>query len=128
MTYRLLGDQAKVEQILCAAMEQEQAAGRPTHELWNQRGIAAQGFGDDRAARDHLGRALALGSEDAGLVLARMDLVAGRRAAARVGFRAHILNQPPPDWAWRGWGTTLLPAAFAEPAVKPGPAPHPPHN
>jgi len=111
LTYRQLGLRSELESLF-----QEALANFPSGELWSQYAIATLGAGDERRARDYLGRALALGSSDAALVLARLDLVQGRTVAARAGFRVPILDAPPPDWAWRGWGTTLLPRAFA-PAV-----------
>lgn len=117
LTLRLLGERRALEALFEETIAREAAAGRPVKELWTQRGIAAAGFGDDRRARDYLGRGLALGSDDAGLVLARMDLAAGNTLASRDGFRASILGEPPADWAWRGWGTTLLPIADRAAAV-----------
>ena len=99
-----------------SAVFEEALARAPTAELWSNYAIATLGSGDERRARDYLGRALALGSDDASRVLGRLDLVQGRREAARATFRA-ILQAPPPDWAWRGWGTTLLPDAFAPPVT-----------
>lgn len=116
LTYKALGDRAAAERVLNEAIAREEEAGRRPHALWESRGIVALGFGDERAARDYLGKALALGSNDAGLLLARLDLMHGRTEAARRGFRALLFAQPPPDWAWRGWGTALLPPAFAAPA------------
>ena len=112
LTYRQLGLRAELEVLF-----QEALARAPSGELWSQFAIATLGAGDERRARDYLGRALALGSTDAALVLARLDLVTGRLEAARAGFRVLILEAPPPDWAWRGWGTTLLPEAFAPPVT-----------
>jgi tetratricopeptide (TPR) repeat protein len=111
LTYRQLG----LAEELRALYEGALASG-PTGELWCNYAIATLGSGDERRARDYLGRALALGSEDAGRVLGRLDLVQGRLPAARATFRA-ILQAPPMDWAWRGWGTTLLPDPFSPPAT-----------
>jgi tetratricopeptide (TPR) repeat protein len=119
ITLRWLGRAEAADGLLEETIAREAAAGRPTAELWSQRGIAALGFGDEERGRDYLGRALALGSKDAHLVLARLALQRGDLEAARRGFRALILDDPPQDWAWRGWGTTLLPAAKAAPARKP---------
>jgi len=130
LTLRLLGDRPAVEALFEETITRESAAGRPVQELWAQRGIAAVGFGDERRGRDYLGRALALGSDDASLVLGRMDLAAGKKLSSRHGFRASILTEPPADWAWRGWGTTLLPDAHQPPAaarsasISPHPSPH----
>lgn len=118
LTLKNLGRRAEADAVLAEAIERETAAGRRPKALWEHRGILALGFGDERLARDYLGRAMALGSDDAALLLARLDLMAGNTAAARTGFRALILNTPPPDWAWRGWGTALLPSFHAAPATK----------
>lgn len=116
LTLKALGRSAEADQLMAEAIEREAAAGRPTENLWEQRGIVALGSGDGSRARDYLGKALALGSDQAGVLLSRLDLVAGRTERARAGFRALILASPPPDWAWRGWGTTLL-TPPAEPAA-----------
>ena len=99
----------EADRLLADAIAAEAAAGRPTDDLWSQRGIAALATGDKRRARDYLGRALAGGSANAAVVLARMDLDAGRRRAARIGFRALLWDDNPGAWALRGWGLTLLP-------------------
>jgi hypothetical protein len=117
LSSRALGRWADARRVLEETIAREEAAGRRPAALWEHLGVLALGAGDDRAARDYLGRALAWGSPDAGLLLSRMDLDSGNVAAARRGFRALILDAPPPDWAWRGWGTALLPAAFAAPLV-----------
>ncbi len=119
---RILGDRDGTEQVITGAIAREEQAGRSTTGLWYQRGLVALSFGDERLARDYLGRALALGSDDANLVLSRLDLVEGDLASARRGFATSILKLPPADWAWRGWGATLLPAADAAPARKPAPS------
>jgi tetratricopeptide (TPR) repeat protein len=117
LTYKSMGEHAEADRILAEAIEREDAAGRTTRNLWEQRGILALGSGDEARARDYLGKALAFGSDDAGLLLSRLDLMAGRTERARAGFRALILASPPPDWAWRGWGMTLLPPASERPAA-----------
>jgi tetratricopeptide (TPR) repeat protein len=117
LTYKSLGEYDEADRILAEAIEREDAAGRIPRNLWEQRGILALGSGDEPRARDYLGKALALGSDDAGLLLSRLDLMAGRTERARAGFRALILGSPPPDWAWRGWGMTLLPPASDRPAA-----------
>ncbi|MEQ1894376.1 MAG: hypothetical protein ABL998_17690 [Planctomycetota bacterium] len=111
LTYRHLGMQRELAGLFEAAL-----ARAPSADLWSNYAIATLGSGDERRARDYLGRALALGSDDASRVLGRLDLVQGRQEAARATFRA-ILQAPPQDWAWRGWGTTLLPQAFAPPVA-----------
>lgn len=125
LTLKNLGQAAEADAVLAETIERETLAGRRPKVLWEHRGILALGSGDDRLARDYLGRAMALGSDDAALLLSRLDLMAGSTAAARTGFRALILNTPPPDWAWRGWGTALLPASHAAPATKTPPEERP---
>ena len=120
LTRRSLGDERGADKLLAETIARETAYGRPTAALWTQRGIGALGFGDERRARDYLGRALAQGSDDANLVLSRLDLLEARVGAARRGFRTSILKWPPQDWAWRGWGMTLLPAqARLQPRASP---------
>lgn len=118
VTLKALGNYETAEHTLREVIDSEAAVGRHPNKLWEQLGILALGFGDEGRARDYLGKALALGSDDAGLLLSRLDLIQGRTAAARRGFRALLRNQPPPDWAWRGWGAALLPSAFATPVAK----------
>lgn len=57
-----------------------------------------------------LGSAFCRGSENAGVVLGRMALREGRPRQARAIFRTLLRNDPPPSWALRGWGLSLLPA------------------
>jgi hypothetical protein len=121
LTYKSLGQSEAADQLLAEAIVREGAAGRWTAHLWEQRGILALGCGDEQAARDYLGKALLLGSGDAGLVLSRLELMEGRPESARAGFRALLFEQPTPDWAWRGWGSALLPPPFAAPVVKNAP-------
>ena len=95
--------------VLADVIASQEAAGRPTGDLWSQRGISALAAGDNRRALNYFGRALARGSSNAAVVLARMDLDAGRRRAARIGFRALLWYGEPGAWALRGWGLSLLP-------------------
>lgn len=124
LTYKALGEGKAADQLLGETIAREDAAGGRTADLWEKRGINSLGFGDEATARDHLGHALAQGSPDAGLLLSRLDLMAGKVERARRGFRALILGQPPPDWAWRGWGTALLPPSFVTAATMPNPSLH----
>jgi len=50
-----------------------------------------------------------IGSRDAALLLAWMDLEHGRLEGARAGFRAALYDDPSGAWALRGWGLALLP-------------------
>ncbi len=122
-TLSLLGRMAEADAILAEAIGQEEAARRPAADLWSQRGIIALGGGDGDRGRDYLGRALAQGSQDAALVLGRLDLAGGRLDAARKGFRPPILSGDDTGWSLRGWGQALLPEAHARalrPSMGPG--------
>jgi len=117
LTYRFLGREQAAAQILEEAIRQERTAGRRPASLLERRGIHALGFGDEAEARDYLGQALAEGSDDSGLLIARLDLLSGKTENARCGFQALLHKQPPADWAWRGWGAALLPEPFVPPAT-----------
>jgi hypothetical protein len=95
-----------LERTIARANSAEPAA---LGELWSRRGLLWLGKGDERRARDHLGRALARGSRDAALLLAWLDLESGRLEGARAGFRAALYDDPSGAWALRGWGLALLP-------------------
>jgi hypothetical protein len=77
-------------------------------DVWSQRGTYWLGAGDAARGRSMLARAIALGSSDATVVLAREDLGALRVAQARVGFSAALLDRAPSPWAVRGFGVALL--------------------
>jgi hypothetical protein len=102
---RLHGPEA-AERVL--APLQFTATGRDAADLWSQRGTYWCGAGAGRIGRGYLGRAIALGSTDATVVLAREDLENLRIAAARCGFRAALLEPAPSPWALRGFGVALL--------------------
>ena len=104
------GGSDAADAVLAAQIER----GADLPDLWSQRGLLAAGRGDERRARDHLGRALGLGSADAALMLARMDLARGRMGGARAGFRALLMEDEPHAWALRGWGIALLTANSPE--------------
>ncbi len=107
LTLGLAGRLTEAERVLERTLASTPGEGRA--ELCSRRGLLWLGAGDERRARDHLGRALALGSADAALVLAWLDLERGRPEEARAGFRAGLYDDPPGAWALRGWGLTLLP-------------------
>ena len=94
--------------VLTETIEAEQRAGRFTGELYSRRGLTYLGSGQERLARDDFGRALAQGSSNAAVVLARLDLDQGARRAARVGFRSLLDVDSPGPWEQRGWGLSLL--------------------
>ena len=56
------------------------------------------------------GSAFCRGSDNAGVVLGRLALREGRLERARSIFRTLLRSTPPPAWALRGWGLSLLPA------------------
>jgi hypothetical protein len=113
LTHRALGQGEAADRVLASSIGRAEEGGENSYELWEARGINALGFGDVQLARDYLGRAVAHGSLGAALLLSRLELMSKHDSAARAGFRALILDTPPPDWAWRGWGTAALPPAFA---------------
>ena len=117
LTLSRLGLVAETHELYAEAIEQEDALGRPTRDLWAQWGLHTLGFGDESVARDYLGRALARGSKDATLMLGLLDLSAGRLDPARTAFRPSILSDPPAAWALRGWGVSLLPEPQTLPAT-----------
>ena len=116
LTLRQLNEQEECDALVAQAIERAHKEGQPTVGLWSQRGINALGFGDEARGRDYLGRALAMGSNDASIVLGRLDLVSGRIEAARAAFRGSILSDPEGAWAQRGWGLSLLPRPKTPPA------------
>ncbi len=117
LTLRQLNEQKESDEVLAGAIERAQKEGRASVGLWSQRGINSLGFGDEARGRDYLGRALAMGSDDASIVLGRLDLVSGRTEAARGAFRASILSSESAGaWALRGWGLSLLPRPKSGPA------------
>ncbi len=119
LTLSRLGEETALDALMKTAIPRERAAGWPVADLWSSWGTATVGFGDIARGRGYLGRAVAGGSSNAALVLSRMDLLDGRLEAARSGFRPSILSSPPHAWALRGWGTSLLPAAYDPPVTAP---------
>ncbi len=55
------------------------------------------------------GSAFCRGSDNAGVVLGRLALREGKLERARSIFRTLLRSTPPPAWALRGWGLSLLP-------------------
>jgi len=109
LSLRQDGRRDEADAVYAAAIAAEEAAGRSAAALWSQRGILWGGAGDEGRARSYLGRALSEGSADAGIVLAWMELGAGRPGRAREGFRAALDDAGARPWALRGFGLTLLP-------------------
>ncbi len=103
LTLRRSGDYEGAEGVLGEQSERNDASG----EIWSQRGLNALAAGEERRARDLLGKALVRDSQDAGVILARLDLARGRRAEARRAFAALLVDEPG-AWAYRGWGVSLV--------------------
>lgn len=117
LTLSWAGRTQEAARVLTETIEAERGAGRPVAELLSRRGLVYLGAGDERRARDDLGRALAAGSSNAAVVLARLDLDRGARRAARVGFRSLLDVESPGPWEQRGWGLSLI---GGEPATSEG--------
>lgn len=111
LTHLLGGDPEAADAVLAAVIAREGPGSPSVLELWSQRGNVALAIGDERRARDYLGWALGRGSGNAAVVLARLDLDAGRVRPARTGFRALLWGDDPGAWALRGWGLSLLPSS-----------------
>ncbi len=112
-----LGDSDRATRVLRSALEAEKDPVLQ-YELLERLGLAQLGAGKESAARGPLGSAFRRGSVNAGVVLGRIELRDGRMAQARAIFRTLLDKQPPPSWALRGWGLSMLP----EPAAKSVPA------
>lgn len=112
LTLGLLGRREEGDRVLAGEIERERLeAGREgaeDPELWNRRGLLALGVGHERLARNYLGRAVRMGSTNAAVVLARLDLVRGRREEALRGFRALSWERGGGAWTQRGYGLSLL--------------------
>ncbi len=86
----------------------EQIAKGASADLYSQRGLNSLGSGNVKKARTHLGAALARGSMDAAVMLARLDLADGEFHSARAGFRAVLAENSTNAWARRGWGVAQV--------------------
>ncbi|QDU84980.1 hypothetical protein Pla163_21000 [Planctomycetes bacterium Pla163] len=98
----------RLDEAAALLLEHEPRASEPA-DVANYRGLVAMARADVTAARQHFSRALVHGSRDAGLSLARLDLLTGHPSAARAGFRPSVDDAAPHAWALRGWALTLLP-------------------
>ena len=109
ITFQRLGDWRASDEVMGTLLQ-----GIPLADpagTWSQRGIFALGAGEVLLAREHLGRALCLGSADASAILAREDLARDNIQSSRAGFRAALAGNPEHPWALRGWGLSLLGAS-----------------
>ncbi len=122
LAYAAVGRAEEADRVVAEQIQRQGPQGSMA--LWSRRGNAAWGNGDDRRARDYFGKALALGSSDAAIVLARLDFFDDRILRARSGFRALLYDPEPSAWALRGWGLSLL----AEPSEDGGSRPQEPTN
>lgn len=117
LTLSLLGEGSQADAVLESEISREASAGGQPEgvagwvdpELWNQRGLVALGLCHERRARDYFGRALRLGSQNATIVLARLDLIQGKLEGARRGFRSLSWGDDPGAWTQRGYGLSMLP-------------------
>lgn len=88
-------------------LEQLRRSSAPA-ELWNQLGLLALAQERPAQAASAWARALRLGSENAGLSLARLRLQQGQNEAALALFRQGVDREPPPPWSLAGWALCLL--------------------
>ncbi|QDU67556.1 hypothetical protein [Engelhardtia mirabilis] len=102
-----LGDLGRIEEADRLLGEQLELEPRDAA-LWNHRGLLRLGNGETRLARRHLARAVRYGSQNAGLSMARLLLLAGDLQAARAAFRPGLAGPEPHAWALRGWAATQL--------------------
>lgn len=86
------------------------APGELRASLQERLGLASLGAGRERQARRELGSAFAWGSSNAGVVLGKLALEAGRLPEARAVFRGVLEGEPSQSWARRGWALSMLPA------------------
>ena len=108
LTYTRSDDSARALEVLGAQLART-PDGPAQFDLLERLGLAALGAGDERGARNHLGSALARGSNNAGVVLGKLALDGGRREEARNLFRPLLDEEPSQSWAHRGWGLSMLP-------------------
>ena len=103
LSLRRLGLYQRADRVL-----EEQIEKSPSADLYSQRGLNSLGAGNEKRSRAYLGAALARGSADAAVILARLDLASHRMESARSGFRAVLAEDPGNAWALRGWGISLI--------------------
>jgi len=103
LSLRRMGLYQRADRVL-----EEQLEKGPSADLYSQRGLNSLGSGNEKRSRTYLGAALARGSADAAVILARLDLASNRMESARSGFRAVLAEDPGNAWALRGWGITLI--------------------
>lgn len=72
-------------------------------------GLALVVSGEREPGMAAFGSAFCRGSDNAGVVLGRLALREGKLERARSIFRTLLRSTPPPAWALRGWGLSLLP-------------------
>ena len=108
------GNSARAREVLGAQLART-PEGVLQSDLLERLGLAALGAGDERAARIHLGSALARGSNNAGVVLGKLALDRGRLDEARNLFRPLLEEEPSQSWAHRGWGLSMLPTSVRNP-------------
>lgn len=106
------------------AVLNEQAVGwwQPSPMIMTRQGLGLIARGRIEAGRARLSIAMARGSDDAEITLARLDLSSGRRLEALRGFSAVLSRSDAGAWSRRGYGMALL---GPDPVLtKPSPASH----
>lgn len=111
LTHMRLGRLTEAEALLGEQLVRSSAPA----ELWNQLGLVALAGSEESLALSCLGRALRLGSENAGQSLARLHLSRGRLEAAQALFRRGVDQTPPPPWSLPGWALCLLGPELGQP-------------
>jgi len=113
-----MGQHARADRVLGRQIESSEVRAERVA-LISQRAISALGAGREEASRNHLGRAIQLGSKDAVQILALLEFGAGRHERARRLFGTLLLPEPEGaaeplevvPWALRGYGLALLESA-----------------
>lgn len=104
------GDSTRAASVLEGALDAELDP-VTERDLLERLGLALMAGGSREPGLAALGSAFCRGSNNAAVVLGRLALREGRPRQARAIFRTLLVNDPPPSWALRGWGLSLLPAA-----------------
>lgn len=102
------GDSSRAQGVLREQLRRT-PEGVEHYELLERLGLARLGAGDSTGALAPLGAAFARGSANAGVMLGRLELRAGRSGRARSIFRSLLDEEPPQSWALRGWGLSMVP-------------------
>ncbi len=91
-----------------AVLEEQTWRGAASPLIMTRQGLGLIARGRMRAGRARLSIAMARGSDDAEITLARLDLSSGRRVEALKGFSAVLSRSDAGAWSRRGYGMALL--------------------